>query len=509
MSRTRRFLAGVSFGYLNQALVMLTGLWLTPFLLHRLGQRDYGLWLVGTQIVAYLGLLDLGVVALLPRETAYASGRAQREPEAQGELPLLVGRTLRIVLWQMPLVLAAAVIAWWLMPEEWQPLRGPVGLLLIGFVIFFPLRTFAAVLQGLQDLSFLGRLSLISFLVGTAVTVSFAWRGFGLHALALGGLTQQSVGVVAAWWRLRKNFPEALPQSLPPVGWADLASAFSKGGWVSINQVAVMLVSGVDLLIIGKLLGPAAIVTYACTGKLISVMTNQPAMLMQVASPVLSEMRGSESRERLRQVSAALSQAMLMMSGGVVCLVLVINQGFVSAWVGGEQYGGTLLSLLLLTGMLLRHWNTTLVYSIFCFGFERRIAVTTLVDGLVTAVTIYSLVAWLGSIGAPLGGIIGVCAISLPGHLMVLAREHRVSVLVLVKPLLSWSLRFSVLIATSLGCVSFWKIQGVGQLILAAALVGSCYGLAMLPLLRRDPLRGYLLPRWSKLRLALSMTAFS
>ena len=76
MSRTRRFLGGVAFGYANQALVTLVGLWLTTFLLLRLGQDDYGLWLVGTRILGYLMLLDLGVVALLPREVAFATGRA-------------------------------------------------------------------------------------------------------------------------------------------------------------------------------------------------------------------------------------------------------------------------------------------------------------------------------------------------------------------------------------------------------------------------------------------------
>jgi hypothetical protein len=30
-------------GYTYQELLMLVGLWLTPFLLHRIGQHDYGI----------------------------------------------------------------------------------------------------------------------------------------------------------------------------------------------------------------------------------------------------------------------------------------------------------------------------------------------------------------------------------------------------------------------------------------------------------------------------------
>jgi len=50
MSRTRKFIAGIGFGYVGQVLTTLVGLLITPFLLRRVGQHDYGLWLVGTQI---------------------------------------------------------------------------------------------------------------------------------------------------------------------------------------------------------------------------------------------------------------------------------------------------------------------------------------------------------------------------------------------------------------------------------------------------------------------------
>src|ERR1044072_8253216 len=115
MSRTNRFLSGIGFGYASQILTTLVALWLTPFLLRRIGQHDYGLWLVGTQLMFYLALLDIGVVALLPRETAFATGRAKTIEEAT-DLPVIIGQTVRLIVWQMPLVVLAAVIAWLLMP---------------------------------------------------------------------------------------------------------------------------------------------------------------------------------------------------------------------------------------------------------------------------------------------------------------------------------------------------------------------------------------------------------
>src|SRR5580700_7760769 len=125
MSRTNRFLGGLVMTYGYQGLLMLTGFWIMPFYLGRIGQHDYGLWLVGTQLLAYLSLTDFGVVALLPLETAYATGRAGGVASNAIDLPQIIGQTARIVLYQLPIVIALAVAMWFLIPAAWRDLRGP------------------------------------------------------------------------------------------------------------------------------------------------------------------------------------------------------------------------------------------------------------------------------------------------------------------------------------------------------------------------------------------------
>ena len=118
-TRTHRFLGGISLEYVYLAIVTLVGLWLTPFLLRRIGQHDLGLWLVATQILGYLMLLDFGVVALLPRETAYATGRTLQGGD-EHDLAHTIGRFRRVVRWQVPLVLVAAAAIWIALPAEWS-----------------------------------------------------------------------------------------------------------------------------------------------------------------------------------------------------------------------------------------------------------------------------------------------------------------------------------------------------------------------------------------------------
>jgi len=494
MTRTTRFLGGLSLGYVNTVLVILAGLWLTPFFLQRIGQHDYGLWLVGSQIMAYLMLMDFGVVALLPRETAYATGRAGGSHEAT-DLPKIIGQTPRLVLWQLPFIAVAALILWFSMPAAWEALRKPLGVIMLAFVFMFPLRVFQAVLQGLQDLAFLGGAQIFAWVLTTTITVGLVFEGVGLYALAIGWVAGQVSSTTLCWYRLRCRFPRVLPRHLPVLPWDMARDQLGRGFWVSVAQVAQVLLNGTDLLIIGKLLGPVAVVPYVCTGKLISVLANQPQMVMQVAFPALSEMKTAEPPKRVFQVCTALNQATLMLSGVIICVVLMVNQAFVGWWVGVDLYSGFGLTVLLSLSMLLRHWNSTMIYPMLCFGYERRISLTNLLDGLVTIPGSLLLVWQFGPIGAPMGSILGVCLVSLPGNLSALSREVEQSAATFVMSLWPWFWRFLIL-ALGAGAIagmelprSFLSLAVTG---VAAAVV---YLSVMLPIALRPPLGAYLRTR--------------
>jgi O-antigen/teichoic acid export membrane protein len=499
MSRTRRFIGGVAFGYAGQVLTTAVGLWLTPFLLGRVGQHDYGLWLVGTQIMAYLALMDFGLIALLPRETAFATGKAEKIEEAV-ELPLLVGQTTRLIVWQMPPVALAALVSWLMLSAAWPELRAPIGVVLLSFVLVFPLRLFSALLQGLQDFSFIGRANIASYLLSTAITVGLVAAGWGLYALAVGWATQQVFGSVVCVYRLRARFPTVLPRGLPKLPWPEARRRLGQGFWISLGQIAQVLLNGTDILIIGKLFGPAAVVPYVCTGKMIGVLANQPQILMAAAAPAISQMRAAESRRRISEVCVALGQAMLLLSGAVVCVVLAVNQGFVARWVGAAQYGGFWLTVLILLSMLLRHWNLTVAHSLLCFGYERRLCVTALLDGLLSVCGVM-LFLWLyGLPGAPLGMIVGTCVVSLPANLSALAAESGRTGWEMVRPLVPWLVRFVVLAAAAGALARVWTPGGFVLIGLTAAAVSLVYVAVMFPVALRAPLGIYVRPRLYPLR---------
>ncbi len=499
--RTRQFFGGMLLSYSYQAMLVITGLWLTPFFLRSIGQHDYGLWLVGTQLLTYLTLTDFGVVALLPLETAYVTGRAKNDAERAEELSRLIGQTTRLVLYQLPIVIIIAAVMWLTIPAEWQSLRGPLGIVLLGFVISFPLRILPALLHGLQDLTFAGSLQMLSWASSTTATILMVLSGWSLYALAIGWLISQTALAPVFFYRLQKRFPGILPHRLPGLSWTAARTQLGKGFWSNVAQVAQLLMSNTDLLVIGKLLGPAAVVPYACTGKLPNVLANQAQILMQNATPGLCELKTGEARQKLFEVLVALTHGILAFSGLVFCVVLVVNHWFVNWWVTAHQYGGFVLTVAILLNMVIRHWTATTGYTVFCFGHLRRISLTNLSDGVVTVAASVGLTMLWGPVGAPIGSMMGACLASLPANLIVIARDTGVSVMHLVSAILSsWIWRFALLGGSCWALASRWSPRNLPEAAAAVVSITILYGIVMLPNLMRSPLGNYLRPLFASFR---------
>lgn len=499
MSRTRRFLGGLSLAYVNQAAVMLTGLWLARFYIAHLGVSNYGLWLAGTQLVSYLMLMDLGIVALLPREVAYSVGR---EGGATQEIATIVGESARVVLWQTPAVGVLALLLWLTVPAQWAPLRMPLLAIMAVFTATFPLRVFVATLEGLQDLAFLGSVQFAAWAANVLTSVALIASGWGLGSLAVGWLALQAITVTSAYFRLKLRYGFALPSLLPKLTFAQVRTFFRRGFWLSVAQVAQSLVGGTDLLIVTYVLGPEVTVVYALTGKLVSVLANQPQLVMNAASPAISELRASGNYPRLVVVSICLTRVMMIGSGLVACVILAVNQRFVGWWMGPDKYGGLALTCFLLAVMLVRHLNHTLVASLICYGRERSISLTTLADGFVTVVAAFAGIHLIGIIGAPLGSLIGASLIAVPRNLTHLAHEMHVSIGLLLGPLVPWLWRFAIVAAVAQSLSQTSLLRTLPGMFAVAAAVGIGYCALLLPLLLRDPLGEYTRPILARFRLA-------
>jgi O-antigen/teichoic acid export membrane protein len=485
MNRTKKFIDGVVLNYGYQAVVMVMGLWLTPFLLHHLGQHDYGVWLVGLQSLTYLSLLDIGVIGLLPREVARVSGRIHMGADAQ-ELRALLEENAVVVLWQTPIVFLAMGVAWFLLRNHIDGLESVFVIILATYGVQFPLRIFFAALEGLQDFAYVGYLQMVAWCAGVIVNVTLVYLGFGLYGLAIGWGLTQAVITFGSIWRMYSRYFEYTPRSIRWLPFNRMSKYLRSGFWMSVSQVTQMLLKGADIVLLAAVRGPSAVVPYSCSTKLQMVLANQPQVILQAAQPGLTQLRATSSREHVGRVIGTLAQAMLMMSGAVAAVVLAINKGFVQKWVGPEQFLGFWFTVWITVGMLLRHLNGTTIYSLFCFGKERFISIIGICDSICFAAMTYFLVRFVGPIGIAYASVASVSLVSLPWTLRELRRVTGVPVWTQLAPIREWLLPFS-LVGLAVGItVQFYNPTTYWACGAVAVLVIAIYFVAEFPVIRRS-----------------------
>ena len=113
MSRMRKAAMSAVFGYLHFGFAIVTGIFLVPLTLHALGARTWGLWLASSEVLAYAGMVDLGVLSVLPWLLAEAKGRRDRT-----ELSDMVSQGLWLSACVGIVYAVVALVSWQLLPTK-------------------------------------------------------------------------------------------------------------------------------------------------------------------------------------------------------------------------------------------------------------------------------------------------------------------------------------------------------------------------------------------------------
>lgn len=418
LTRLASWNAGASL--LNYGVRIGTRLLVTPVLVSGLGQTLFGVWEILGRLVSYTSAEGQPTHAL---RLVIAQKQAESEHKSKRRV---VGAALVIWAFAIPLLIGLGVLVAWLAPSLTQTpdafyteVRVTCGLLIATFLISALTSVPQSALYGM-NLGYrrMGWQAGIS-IVGGAGAAGAVALGFGLPGLGV-ACVLTAVAAALCYFALVRHYLPWFGPSRPAR--AELRSLFGMTAWLSTGNIIAKVALASDVVILGAIAAPAVVTTYVLTGYAARTAIGVHVFATSAAVPGLGGVLGSRQFARAARARAELLLLTWLFATTVGVNVLLWNHSFLGLWVGGENYAGIWIDVLI---VLIATQTAFIRVDAYIIDAMLRPRVRVTVAAIAAAATVITAIVltWrFGLIGLCCGILLGRTVQSVAYPLLVRAR---------------------------------------------------------------------------------------
>jgi O-antigen/teichoic acid export membrane protein len=403
-----RFLRRNALGvYGVYAAAIVSGLVVTPVVIHAIGKTEFGVWTFIGAITIYLSLLDFGVGPSIVRFGAEARGRrAARDLDEIASTGLAIYAVIGAL--TIPVGLVLAWLVPWLShaPDDlvWAA-RVATFLVVLSLAARFPLGLFNNLLVAQQRWDLQNLANFLSTVAYAVLVVVLVPRFGGL--VLLGALTLATtvfrLSLPLLW--LKRELP-GLHVSRAAVSRARLRTLLTFSSSNFLVHVTQKIVFSADVIVVGIVLGVAPAGSYGVAAKLFALVFGIGTAVTSLMFPAFAELEGAGAMARQRSLLLSglrIGTALMLL---LALPLLFIPDLLIDAWIG-DGYQASYPVMAILAGVLLIHQPIyVLTQFLIARARQRSVALVSLA-ATVANVALSFLLAWLwGTWGVALSTLV-------------------------------------------------------------------------------------------------------
>jgi O-antigen/teichoic acid export membrane protein len=324
------------------------GFFMSPFLIHQLGDPVYGVWVLISSLVGYLGLLDLGFSPSIVKSVA--EHRARGDDEAINRLAtggLIIFGALGVICLVLSSVVALCFNRLFHTPLGDTAIACIVFIIGLDIAISFPASVFAAVLRGCQRYDLYASASTLMVLARSVLVVIFVVRGYGLLALAIVTFLldmARLVYLIGCAYRLNP----ALRIGREYFHRESMRGLSTSSAYFFLISIGTQLNFFTDTVVIGLYFSTAAVTTYFIANRLITYLRELVMEMIGVLMPSVTNLHATQDKARLTELHVLSTKYTLLIALPIAGVFLILGDVFITLWVG-PGYSQSVLLLRILT----------------------------------------------------------------------------------------------------------------------------------------------------------------
>jgi len=351
MPRVMQLAKSIAGNWIAFAISASVAFFLSPFIVHHLGNIAYGIWTLVVSMISFMSLLDLGLRGAVTRFVARHHTQGDHLESSRA-----VSAAFWLRMWISLIVITASAV---LAVLSTRIFRIPVDLhlsarcaiILTGTSLALTLSfgVFGGVLVALHRFALVSCVTVIQTMLRAGGVVWLLKSGHGILGLAIWEFTVDLFANVTLAVLCFRVYPE-LRISLQRPDAAVLRQFLNYSSYVFLIHCAVQLIYYTDNIVVGFFISASAVTFYAIGGSLLEYLRQVVSSVTTVFMPLASSFEASGEQDQLRRLLIQGTRGSIVVASPIAVALFFRGHTFIQLWMGGqyEHISGRILQILLL-----------------------------------------------------------------------------------------------------------------------------------------------------------------
>lgn len=400
----RQIITNVGSSWFSLGINVVLGLALSPFILHRLGDTAFGIWVLILSITGYYGLFDLGIGSSVIRFVSkYTATGEQEELARLINTSLFTYSCIGVLSLLVTVVIASQVDRMFHVPPEFLSTARWL-LLMVGAAVAlgFPFGIFGGFLEGLQRFYILNWTNIVSNLLRAGLIVIALKHGKGILAVALITVTLPLLASISRGFFALRLCP--VPFGFKYVNRATFRQIANYSGITFMIMIASQLKFKTDEIVIGSFMSLAAITYFNVGARIVDYAGMVVRTLSQIFVPMTSQSEARGEMGRLRKIFLLGNRVCAFTIFPICVILIILGKSVIEVWVG-KKYVADSYPVLVIMILCCTLWWAQGASGRILLGMSKHgtWAIVTISEGVANLILSIILVRPYGIIGDAFG----------------------------------------------------------------------------------------------------------
>ena len=384
-----------------------------PIIIHSLGDRMYGLWVLVGAFMGYYGFLDLGLFSATSRFISRALGRGDEiEMNEVFNNSLLLFTAIGLFVFLLSILISYLSGFFLKDPAELHIFRFLLILLGINSAISFPIMAFRGILISYLRFDLIAYANIIRLLIANLLIYFFLKEGYGIIALGVITFATGLLENLLIVGFTRKVFSAMIVQ-LSIQKRQKFRELFSYSWKTVAVQAGDLLRNKLDVFIIAGYLSVNLVTYYALAARIIRIYSNIIISTLGIFRPIFSQYEGQNDFDSIKEKFLQIHNISVPLSLFIGLSIIFYGKSFILRWMGDDFTKSYIVLIILCSAFMtefIQFPSNSLLYGI---SKHQYYAISNFIEGIFNLLLSLILVRFYGLYGVAFGTAIPMIFIKL------------------------------------------------------------------------------------------------